>query len=186
MRRADRAVRTRVALLCEVKRVAIHNVSLSGPPSVGVSSTLNVSNVPAGTVTASVPATFNCTILGFCFCKSKFRKVIEYPPARGRQQLTRRRLGAILAWGYTCCGPPYLSVNGRNFYAIQDDCHSDCDESVRICEHESCSKPRATSAGARTTTACGSRPATDRARGHGHDESGHDADDGKNVWSRPA
>ena len=29
----------------------------------------------AGTVTLSVPTTFNCLICGFCFCMSKLRKL---------------------------------------------------------------------------------------------------------------
>src|SRR5262249_23418183 len=54
---------------------ATQTVVLPGSPSAEVTSSLNVSKSPAGTVTFSAPATFTCFKATFCFCRSRFRKV---------------------------------------------------------------------------------------------------------------
>src|ERR1043166_456617 len=55
--------------------LSIQTVCLSASLSAATISSLYASNVPAGTLTLSVPTTFNCLICGFCFITSKFRKL---------------------------------------------------------------------------------------------------------------
>ncbi len=72
--------------------LAIQMVDLSGPPSAEDSSTLNASNVPAGTVTLSDPATWSCISFTFCFCTSKLRKAVRV--ALGQRKTSDHEIGA--------------------------------------------------------------------------------------------
>src|SRR5689334_1909830 len=54
---------------------AIQTVVLPGSFSAEVTSSLNASKLPAGTLIFSAAITFACFKSTFCFCRSKFRKV---------------------------------------------------------------------------------------------------------------
>src|SRR5258707_13423971 len=51
----------------------IQRVLLSEPPSAEEISTRNALNVPAGTLTSSLPATISCNNFTFCVCTSKLK-----------------------------------------------------------------------------------------------------------------